>query len=89
MHERLNTYAEFLKQPHVEAIDLIRWLDQPDMPQPVPVPALPGIVPPVSGTPVATAPLRGQHTEAVLREHGFDGEEIAQLLAGGTVAGAA
>ncbi|WP_178130519.1 CaiB/BaiF CoA-transferase family protein [Reyranella sp. CPCC 100927] len=87
MHERLNSYAEFLAQPQVAATDLIQWLHQPGVPQPVPVPALPGMPMPVDGAPTATAPVSGQHTDAVLREHGYSSEEIARLVASGAVAG--
>jgi crotonobetainyl-CoA:carnitine CoA-transferase CaiB-like acyl-CoA transferase len=88
MHERLNTYAEFLDQPHVRETGLIQWLAQAGVPQPVPVPALPG-TPPAAGTSRAEAPLPGQHTKAILAEHGYDPNQIAALLAEGTVAAAA
>lgn len=88
MHERLNSYAEFMAQPQVEATNLIHWLTQPGVAQPVPIPALPGMQMPTDGTPGATAPVRGQHTDAVLREHGYSAEEIAGLVACGAVVGA-
>lgn len=89
MHERLNNYAEFLAQPQVRETGLINWLEQAGVPQPVPVPTLPGMLPPAPGTPRAEAPVPGQHTEAILAEHGFASAEIAALLARGTVASAA
>ncbi len=88
MYERLNSYAEFMAQPHVEATKLIHWLNQPGMSQPVPMPILPGAVMPADGTPGATAPVCGQHTEIILREHGYDAEEISGLMAGGAIASA-
>jgi alpha-methylacyl-CoA racemase len=33
------------------------------------------------------APALGEHTEEVLREAGFDGDEVAALLGSGAVAG--
>src|SRR5882757_9161 len=42
MHERLNSYIEFLEQPQVKETKLIQWLAQAGVPQPVPVPFLPG-----------------------------------------------
>ena len=36
MHERLNSYAEFLEQPQVRETGLIHWLDQAGVSQPVP-----------------------------------------------------
>lgn len=88
MHERLNSYAEFLDQPQVRETGLIQWLSQAGVAQPVPVPALPGTPPAPDGTPRAEAPVPGQHTRAILAEHGFTPREIAALLAQGTVAAA-
>ena len=85
MHERLNSYAEFIDQPHVRETGLMQWLEQAGVPQPVPVPALPGTPPPAAGTPRAEAPLPGQHTQAILAEHGFSPHDIATLIADGTV----
>jgi len=86
MHERLNSYADFINQPHVRETGLIQWLTQAGVKQPVPVPTLPGTPPQPDGTPRATAPVPGQHTEAILAEHGFSAGEIAALLSQGTVA---
>ena len=88
MHERLNSYAEFLDQPHVRETGLIQWLTQAGLNRPVPVPALPGMLHQLDGTPRATAPVTGQHTADVLAEHGFSAAEIETLLAQGTVAAA-
>ncbi|HYD07270.1 MAG TPA: CoA transferase, partial [Reyranella sp.] len=57
MHERLNSYADFLAQPHVKESGLIQWLSQAGLDQPVPVPALPGMLPPLDGTARGTAPV--------------------------------
>jgi crotonobetainyl-CoA:carnitine CoA-transferase CaiB-like acyl-CoA transferase len=86
MHERLNSYADFIDQPHVRETGLIQWLTQAGVTQPVPVPTLPGTPSQAHGTPRATAPVPGQHTEAILAEHGFGAGEIAALLSQGTVA---
>jgi crotonobetainyl-CoA:carnitine CoA-transferase CaiB-like acyl-CoA transferase len=88
MHERLNSYAEFLDQPHVRETGLIQWLTQAGLNRPVPVPALPGMLRQAEGTPRGTAPVTGQHTANILSEHGFSAAEIAALLAQGTVAAA-
>jgi crotonobetainyl-CoA:carnitine CoA-transferase CaiB-like acyl-CoA transferase len=85
MHERLNSYAEFLEQPHVRETGLIHWLDQAGLSQPVPVPTLPGTPPPAPRTARAEAPTPGQHTAAILAEHGYAPEEITTLLAQGIV----
>jgi crotonobetainyl-CoA:carnitine CoA-transferase CaiB-like acyl-CoA transferase len=86
MHERLNSYADFLEQPQVRETGLIQWLDQTGLPQKVPVPALPGMLPPQPDTPRAEAPVPGQHSEAILAEHGYTAAEIAALVGDGTIA---
>jgi crotonobetainyl-CoA:carnitine CoA-transferase CaiB-like acyl-CoA transferase len=88
MHERLNSYADFLSQPHVKESGLIQWLTQAGLDRPAPVPSLPGSPPPASGTLRGTAPLPGQHTAAILAEHGFGEGEIADLLKQGAIAAA-
>ena len=86
MHERLNSYADFINQPHVKETGLIHWLEQAGLPQKVPVPALPGMLPPAPGTARAEAPVPGQHSRAILQEHGYAASEIDTLIADGTVA---
>jgi crotonobetainyl-CoA:carnitine CoA-transferase CaiB-like acyl-CoA transferase len=86
MHERLNSYADFIDQPHVKETGLIHWLEQAGVPQKVPVPALPGMLPPTPGTARAEAPVPGQHSRAVLGEHGYTDAEIDTLIANGTIA---
>jgi len=80
MHERLNTFREFLRQPQADAIGLVSWLEPGGTPEPVPVPNIAGITPFANGTPRGTTPLLGQHTAEVLREHGFTAAEIAALV---------
>ena len=86
MHERLNSYADFIDQPHVKETGLIHWLEQAGVPAKVPVPALPGMLPPEPGTARAEAPVPGQHSRAILSEHGYTASEIDTLLANGTIA---
>ena len=71
MHERLNSYAEFLDQPHVRETGLIQWLTQAGLNRPVPVPALPGMLRQAEGTPRGTAPVTGQHTADILARARF------------------
>ena len=89
MHERLNSYADFLEQPHVKQTGLIQWLSQAGLNRPVPVPALPGMLPQADGTPRGSAPVPGQHSAAILAELGYGRTEIETLLAQGIVANAA
>jgi crotonobetainyl-CoA:carnitine CoA-transferase CaiB-like acyl-CoA transferase len=81
MHERLNTYADFLAHPHTAASGAIAWVDHPAVPQKMPLPNLIGVVPFGTGEARAVAPALGQHSAEVLREHGFAESEIKGLAA--------
>lgn len=85
MHERVNRYADFLDEPQVKAVDLIAWLEQPDMPRPVPVARLPGMPRFESGAPLSIAPRVGQHTAQVLGEHGVPADRIRALAERGVI----
>ena len=89
MHERVNSYADFLDQPQVRETGLIQWLVQPGINQEVPMPALPGTPRQAVGSLRGTAPATGEHTAAVLAEHGYSAAEIKKLMADGVVAAAA
>lgn len=88
LYERVNRYSDFLEEPQVKETGLIAWLEQPGVERPVPVGNLPGITPFQSGAPAATSPRAGQHTGAVLREHGYTAEAIAALRERGVIEGA-
>ncbi len=89
MHERINTYAQFIEQPQVKATRTIQWLDQPGVPDAAPVAAVPGVAEPDNGSPRGTSPMRGQHTREVLAAHGYSAADIERLLADGVVHAAA
>jgi len=81
MHEQLNTYTEFLRQKHVEASGAVAWLQHPHVPQSMPMPNLVGLPPFAGGDARGIAPALGEHSEAILREHGFSAQEVANLKA--------
>jgi crotonobetainyl-CoA:carnitine CoA-transferase CaiB-like acyl-CoA transferase len=85
MHERLNSYLEFLAHPHVERSGLIAWLNQAGLTRTAPVPNLPGLPPLIDGTARAVAPTLGEHTEVVLHQHGYSKSQVAELVARGVV----
>ena len=85
LHERVNRYADFLKEPQVAATGAVAWLEQPGVSQAVPVPNVPGTAPAANGSPRSTSPACGQHTREVLREHGYADAEIDALVAQGVV----
>ena len=80
MHERLNTFREFLGEPQAHATGLISWLEPGGTPEPVPIPNVAGIAPLAMGTRRATSPRLGEHTVEVLSDHGFTAEAIAALI---------
>jgi len=79
MNGKVNSYSEFLQEEQVLATNIIAWLQQPGVPQLVPMPNLPGLPPFESGTKRAHAPFLGEHTREVLREHGYSDAAIDAL----------
>jgi len=69
MHQKVNTYLEFLEHPQVKASGAVAWIEQPGIGR-LPVPAVPGLPPLVSGTPRAVAPSLDQHRKEILAELG-------------------
>jgi crotonobetainyl-CoA:carnitine CoA-transferase CaiB-like acyl-CoA transferase len=87
MNGRVNSYEEFLKEEQVAATGIMSWLEQPGLPELVPMPNIPGLPPFESGTKRAHAPALGEHTREVLAEHGYSAAEIAALYERKIVAG--
>ena len=85
MHERLNTYADFLAHEHTKATGIVSWLEQPGVPQKVPLTNIPGAPRLVNGSARAHAPMLGEHTEQVLRQHGYTDRQIQELGAAGAI----
>jgi crotonobetainyl-CoA:carnitine CoA-transferase CaiB-like acyl-CoA transferase len=81
MHERLNSFRDFLAQPQAEAVNLVSFLELPDVPEAFPVPNIAGVAPFAKGTPRALTPAPGQHTRTILQEHGYSADDIAGLIA--------
>ena len=67
MHQRVNTYLEFLDHPQVVAAGAVTWIEQPGIGR-LPVPQVPGLPPIRSGTPRAVAPSLDQHRKEILAE---------------------
>jgi crotonobetainyl-CoA:carnitine CoA-transferase CaiB-like acyl-CoA transferase len=87
LHERLNTYDQFLSHEHVNATGAVTWLRQDGVQPLLPVPHVPGTAPLADDTPRASSPTCGEHTEAILLEHGYSFEQIAELASKRVVGG--
>jgi crotonobetainyl-CoA:carnitine CoA-transferase CaiB-like acyl-CoA transferase len=79
LHEAVNDFATYLEHPHVTATGMVSWLRHPQMPQPVPIPALAGIAAFPSGEPRGTAPALGEHTTQILMALGYGEAAIADM----------
>jgi crotonobetainyl-CoA:carnitine CoA-transferase CaiB-like acyl-CoA transferase len=80
MNGKVNSYRGFLQDEQVAAAGIIAWLAQPGVPEPVPMPNIPGLPPLESGTRRAHAPRLGEHTVEVLAQHDYSEAEIAALV---------
>lgn len=85
MHEALNSYTDFLKQTHVAESGALAWTTHPHVNQPIPLPNLIGLPPFVDGSARSVSPSKGEHSAAILQEHGYSEGEIASLAAAGVI----
>jgi crotonobetainyl-CoA:carnitine CoA-transferase CaiB-like acyl-CoA transferase len=85
MHERVNTYAAFLAHEQATASGAVSRVDHPSVERTLALPNLIGLPAFETGTPRAISPSLGEHTTAILREHGYTSAEIAALTDRGVV----
>jgi crotonobetainyl-CoA:carnitine CoA-transferase CaiB-like acyl-CoA transferase len=78
---RVNSYVDFLGDPHVAATHTVTWVEQPAVGR-IPIAGMPGAARPNQGAP-AIAPAIGEHSRAVLAELGLGTAEIDTLFAEG------
>lgn len=76
---------EVLEDPQVNARALMKYVDFPGAPRPVPVANTPVRLSETPGSVRRRAPGLGEHTDEVLRELGFTTGQIAELRAAGAV----
>ena len=83
LHERINTFGDFMAHPHPVESGALTWLDHPDVGT-MPLANTAGVGVHDPDNPLH-APHLGEHTVAVLREYGYDAAQIDDLVAQGIV----
>ena len=83
LHERINTYRDFMTHPHPAESGALTWFDHPDVGA-MPLANTAGVGPYDPDRPLQ-APHLGEHTVAVLREHGYGPGQVDDLIAQGIV----
>ena len=83
LHERINTYSDFMAHPQAADSGALTWFEHPDVGA-MPLANTAGVGPYDPDNPLH-APHLGEHTVAVLREHGYDAAQIDDLIAQGIV----
>ncbi|HET6237141.1 MAG TPA: CoA transferase [Acetobacteraceae bacterium] len=85
MHERVNTYATFLAHEQAGASGAVSRVSHPGVERTLALPNLIGLPAFEDATPRAISPSLGEHTEAILCEHGYTPAEITALAERGVV----
>lgn len=75
LHSRVNTHAEMLRHPQIEASAAVDWMRQSGIDGPLPIPRIPG-TPSTS----AQAPHLGQHSSEVLIDWGTHPAVVVDLI---------
>lgn len=78
LHERVNSYPEFLEHPQVTETGLVSWLDHPGVGR-VPVPNVPGLKPFDARNGLVHSPRIGEHSREILTGLGYSEAEIADF----------
>jgi crotonobetainyl-CoA:carnitine CoA-transferase CaiB-like acyl-CoA transferase len=79
MYERVNTYNDFLAHEQSQASGAVARVPHPGIDATLALPNLIGLPAFEPSTPRATSPSLGEHTETILREHGYTPTQITTL----------
>lgn len=82
---KVNTYDDLFKDPQVQAIKAVRWVENDTLGR-VPMGTLCGQLAPETGDPLTHAPHLGEHTREILERMGYGAGEIEKLVASKVVA---
>jgi crotonobetainyl-CoA:carnitine CoA-transferase CaiB-like acyl-CoA transferase len=76
---------EVFDDPQVKERELLKFIEYPGSPRPVPVPDTPVRLSQTAGEVRHRAPMLGEHTDDILRGLGFSADEIAEFHSGAVV----
>jgi crotonobetainyl-CoA:carnitine CoA-transferase CaiB-like acyl-CoA transferase len=85
MHERVNSYAAFLAHEQSSASGAVSRVTHPGVERTLALPNLIGLPAFESGAARAVSPSLGEHTTAILHEHGYTASQIAALAERGVI----
>jgi crotonobetainyl-CoA:carnitine CoA-transferase CaiB-like acyl-CoA transferase len=80
----VNSYEDFYKELHVQAVKTFTWLDHDDLGR-IPMPRIPALSPVVAGDAMSESPHVGEHSHAVLKDLGYAASEISMFCEEGVI----
>ncbi len=84
LHERINSYSEFMHHEQTKQMNALLWHDYPGF-GPIPIANIPGARRLGGDAQLLHAPLLGEHTAEILSQHGYGAAEISALEKAGAI----